>query len=674
MNPLNEAWKRTEQKLSEVPHIGPEGGWAFDVAFEKFVQEYPDVNERREALIDFIASILAGKDVVGKADGREFHTNNPEEFEAALRDYPFDNRAYLKLFGATLDSILAQAEQRASVVAEETDNTQKNISDVIKSTAIDFMKEYNLDDPSDIAGGYCEDFANEIERKVPGAVGEWEWESDEVPKELEWTHCAIKYKGKYYDAEAPYGVDHWSQLPNWNRGWPDDMFKLFPKHYKEESTRDNTHDRAGILHKMKQHELKPQQDHKAISHMSRDYGKGESAWEDVKKMEERAFSAESIEKSDVEEVALKQLQQMLQNGTIEESDFNYYRSEVFGIIDDLSDENLENIYKSPVEEIEAGKEESRDDIPWYAVYSAFEELVKNLRSVLPYAGAVEVAESYKYSSRGNNMSWNKKFYGDDKGMKLPLWESILQEGGMSDEPKYFESILQVTVYVDETANKESIEALARSLGGSLSIGGDHGEIMEYTFPYEHPAGEYETSYQTFKREVSTMKGVKSVKVDAIEDMSEDDDLQRQALARRGTTWETFENPDDMYDGMGPREGLEGPFKSKFGHIYYYDPREGRYYDPRKDMFIGNDELNDYGINEEAATEDGNAQLAAEVVKLIKSMPSRKDEILKLQKKILLDAGWNKKDAEWFIRDVMYSLMKDDEMDWAAVGDVDIEEK
>jgi hypothetical protein len=46
------------------------------------------------------------------------------------------------------------------------------------------------------------------------------------------------------------------------------------------------------------------------------------------------------------------------------------------------------------------------------------------------------------------------------------------------------------------------------------------------------------------------------------------------------------------------EGLEGPFVFKTGAVLYYDPREGKYYDRRTDMFISNkDMLIHYGLVE-----------------------------------------------------------------------------
>ncbi len=38
-----------------------------------------------------------------------------------------------------------------------------------------------------------------------------------------------------------------------------------------------------------------------------------------------------------------------------------------------------------------------------------------------------------------------------------------------------------------------------------------------------------------------------------------------------------------------RAGLEGPFSTKSGKVVYYDPQEGKYYDPDTDMYIGHDD-------------------------------------------------------------------------------------
>lgn len=35
----------------------------------------------------------------------------------------------------------------------------------------------------------------------------------------------------------------------------------------------------------------------------------------------------------------------------------------------------------------------------------------------------------------------------------------------------------------------------------------------------------------------------------------------------------------------PRKGLEGPFFYPNGAVLYYDPREGKYWDPTTDFFV-----------------------------------------------------------------------------------------
>ena len=46
---------------------------------------------------------------------------------------------------------------------------------------------------------------------------------------------------------------------------------------------------------------------------------------------------------------------------------------------------------------------------------------------------------------------------------------------------------------------------------------------------------------------------------------------------------------DALDHQGPLKGLEGPFKMKNGREVYYDPKEGKYYDRRTDMYLSDEE-------------------------------------------------------------------------------------
>lgn len=41
---------------------------------------------------------------------------------------------------------------------------------------------------------------------------------------------------------------------------------------------------------------------------------------------------------------------------------------------------------------------------------------------------------------------------------------------------------------------------------------------------------------------------------------------------------------------GPRKGLEGPFHYPSGHVLYYDPKAGQYYDPRTDWYVSNEDV------------------------------------------------------------------------------------
>jgi hypothetical protein len=50
------------------------------------------------------------------------------------------------------------------------------------------------------------------------------------------------------------------------------------------------------------------------------------------------------------------------------------------------------------------------------------------------------------------------------------------------------------------------------------------------------------------------------------------------LGERDTKWQ-------------PRKGLEGPFFYTTGRVLYYDPKEGKYYDPLTDYYVDQEEMN-----------------------------------------------------------------------------------
>ena len=47
--------------------------------------------------------------------------------------------------------------------------------------------------------------------------------------------------------------------------------------------------------------------------------------------------------------------------------------------------------------------------------------------------------------------------------------------------------------------------------------------------------------------------------------------------------------DQMRTKYGPRDGLEGPFNFS-GRVLYYDPVEGKYYCPRSDWYVEQEEM------------------------------------------------------------------------------------
>jgi len=41
---------------------------------------------------------------------------------------------------------------------------------------------------------------------------------------------------------------------------------------------------------------------------------------------------------------------------------------------------------------------------------------------------------------------------------------------------------------------------------------------------------------------------------------------------------------------GPRKGLEGPFHYPNGQVLYYDPVEGKYWDPSTDFYVPSEDV------------------------------------------------------------------------------------
>ena len=68
-------------------------------------------------------------------------------------------------------------------------------------------------------------------------------------------------------------------------------------------------------------------------------------------------------------------------------------------------------------------------------------------------------------------------------------------------------------------------------------------------------------------------------------------------AMTGGDWEVIEEGYKVMPPMDPkyvaRKGLEGPFSTLSGKVVYYDPKEGKYYDPDTDMYMSYEEFQNY---------------------------------------------------------------------------------
>jgi hypothetical protein len=69
-----------------------------------------------------------------------------------------------------------------------------------------------------------------------------------------------------------------------------------------------------------------------------------------------------------------------------------------------------------------------------------------------------------------------------------------------------------------------------------------------------------------------------------------------------------------------RKGLEGPFTANNGKVVYYDPKEGKYYDPDTDMYISYDDWE--AMNRQNMEESSNKDKDSKILEEIKSIVKR----------------------------------------------------
>lgn len=79
-------------------------------------------------------------------------------------------------------------------------------------------------------------------------------------------------------------------------------------------------------------------------------------------------------------------------------------------------------------------------------------------------------------------------------------------------------------------------------------------------------------------------------VDAIKDEDNDKFTDYIDLSAVNEGWSRL--PDIDREKYQERDGLEGPIQTKAGKVIYYDPKEGKYYDPDTDIYLSYEEFKD----------------------------------------------------------------------------------
>lgn len=109
-----------------------------------------------------------------------------------------------------------------TMIIQSLKHQQLGITDAVTSLVVVYAGLYKTD-AYHINCGLCEDFAIDLivvmgGDPYRGSDDIWMAWHDEMPDctedEATWhAHCFVVYQGRYYDSEAPEGVNHWRDLP-----------------------------------------------------------------------------------------------------------------------------------------------------------------------------------------------------------------------------------------------------------------------------------------------------------------------------------------------------------------------------------------------------------------------------------------------------------------------------
>jgi hypothetical protein len=145
---------------------------------------------------------------------------------------------------------------------------------------------------------------------------------------------------------------------------------------------------------------------------------------------------------------------------------------------------------------------------------------------------------------------------------------------------------------------EDASAGASCAGGIATAAVPMGKINKQASVYEGDHRDH-PDYKASRSEVAAINrarrhAVKAGDMDLAAKLEDDlkHAVNHQTLLRRALQYkiqtEGYEvRPSFDRERYQERDGLEGPFSSKSGKVVYYDPREGKYYDPDTDFYLDN---------------------------------------------------------------------------------------
>ena len=149
------------------------------------------------------------------------------------------------------------------------------------------------------------------------------------------------------------------------------------------------------------------------------------------------------------------------------------------------------------------------------------------------------------------------------------------------------SINRIAKHLSTKSESEGLEGWTAS---KLTMAEDYLQVVADYFDGQEIN---ESQLATVGGKIPTIKP-RGNKIGGVHFSPEQEEIIKKMFKKKDKTEEGYKVLPPMdKEKYQARDGLEGPFSTLSGKVVYYDPKEGKYYDPDTDMYMSYDEFRRY---------------------------------------------------------------------------------